>query len=68
MKNIDKALAHIITFLYRAMGIGADGWYEVAGAWAKGAGLLDGLNTEVSNKVPCPRSDVVLFLYRKLGK
>ncbi len=59
--------AHIITFLYRTLGIGADGWYKEAGAWAKGAGLLDGLTLEVSPKVICPRADVVLFLYRKLA-
>ena len=60
--------AHIITFLYRTLGIGTNGWYEEAGAWAKGAGLLDGLSIEVAPGVFCPRCDVVLFLYRQLGK
>ena len=60
--------AHIITFLYRTLGIGTNGWYEEGGAWAKGAGLLDGLNTEVAPGVECPRCDVVLFLYRQLAK
>ena len=59
--------AHILTFLYRALGIGANGWYEVAEAWAKGAGLLDGLDVTVAPGVECPRCDVVLFLYRKLA-
>ncbi len=58
--------AHIITFLYRTMGIGADGWYAVAEAWAKGAGLLDGLSITVMPGVDCPRCDVVLYLYRAL--
>jgi hypothetical protein len=49
------------------MGIGDNGWYQVAEAWAKGAGLLDGLKTTVAPGVDCPRCDVVLFLYRQLG-
>jgi hypothetical protein len=61
--------AHIITFLYRTLGIGPDGWRDgVAAAWAQGAGLLDGLSIEVAPGVFCPRCDVVLFLYRQLGK
>ena len=60
--------AHILTFLYRTLGIGDNGWYEEAGAWAKDAGLLDGLTLAVSPEVDCPRADVVLFLYRQLGK
>ena len=58
--------AHIITFLYRTLGIGDNGWYDVAGAWATGKGLLDGLDLKVDPKTPCPRADVVLFLYRAL--
>ena len=60
--------AHILTFLYRTLGIGDNGWYEEAGAWAKDAGLLDGLTLAVSPEVDCPRADVVLFLYRQLAK
>ncbi len=60
--------AHIITFLYRTMGIGANGWYAVAEAWAQGAGLLNGLNVTVAPGVDCPRSDVVLFLCRALAE
>ena len=59
--------AHIITFLYRTLGIGDNGWYDVAGAWATGKGLLDGLDLKVDPKTPCPRADVVLFLYRALN-
>ena len=65
--NQTCSTAHIITFLYRTMGIGDNGWYQVAEAWAKGAGLLDGLKTTVAPGVDCPRCDVVLFLYRQLG-
>ena len=60
--------AHIITFLYRTMGLGANGWYEVAEAWAIGAGLLENVGLSVDPREQCPRSCVVLFLYRVLGK
>ena len=60
--------AHIITFLYRTMGIGPNGWYKEAEEWARGAGLLDGLDITVAPGVDCPRSDVVLYLFRELGK
>ncbi len=66
--NQTCSTAHILTFLYRTMGVGDDGWYAVAEAWAKGAGLLDGLEIEVAPKVDCPRCDVVLFLCRQLAK
>lgn len=66
--NQTCSTAHIITFLYRAMGVGADGWYEAASTWANFSGLLEGLEIKVSPKVDCPRSDVVLFLYRKLAE
>ena len=58
--------AHILTFLYRSMGAGADGWYLEARAWAVGAGLLQDLDVEVAPGVDCPRGDVVLFLYRAI--
>ena len=60
--------AHILTFLYRTLGIGADGWYQVAEAWAQGAGLLDGLDLTVAPGVDCLRCDVVYFLFRALEK
>ena len=60
--------AHILTFLYRTLGIGADGWYQVAAAWAQGAGLLDGLDLTVAPGVDCLRCDVVYFLFRALEK
>ena len=59
--------AHIVTFLYRTMGIGADGWYEIAEAWAQGAGLLKGMSAAVAPGVDCPRAGVVQLLYRALG-
>lgn len=56
--------AHIITFLYRACGIGSNGWYEEARGWAKGAGLLDNTGLSVSPEENCPRGAVVTFLNR----
>ncbi len=66
--NQTCSTAHIITFLYRTMGIGENGWYQVAEAWAQGAGLLKGLDVTIAPGVECPRCDVVLFLYRQLGE
>ncbi|MBQ2157903.1 MAG: S-layer homology domain-containing protein, partial [Oscillospiraceae bacterium] len=56
--------AHIITFIYRAVNKGADGWYEEAANWAATETLiLSGTPREISDKVKCPRCDVVTFLY-----
>ncbi len=56
--------AHIITFLYRTLGKGSDGWYQEAGNWASSNGLLDRTGLTVSPSVDCPRGAVVTFLYR----
>ncbi len=66
--NQTCSTAHILTFLYRTMGVGVDGWYEIAEAWAKGAGLLEDLEIKVAPGVECPRCDVVLFLCRALAE
>ena len=60
--------AHIITFLYRAAGIGENGWYEDAKNWASGAGLLNGTNISVAPDENCPRGAVVTFLERMYNK
>ena len=57
--------AHILTFLYRTLEIGADGWYEDAGAWAEKDGLLKDTGLTANPKVNCPRGAVVTFLYRE---
>jgi uncharacterized membrane protein YgcG len=56
--------AHIITFLYRSIYTGRDGWYTEAGDWANGFGMLSetGLLTDPNEN--CPRGAVVTFLYR----
>ncbi|MBQ3577193.1 MAG: leucine-rich repeat protein [Firmicutes bacterium] len=58
--------AHIITFLYRTLGIGEDGWYEKAAAWAEENGLLSDTGFVTAPGVNCPRAAVVTFLYREL--
>ena len=60
--------AHIITFLYRAMDMGSDGWYQEAKTWASGEGLLEGTGIQVDPKENCPRGAVVTFLERAYGK
>ena len=59
--------AHIITFLYRTLGIGPDGWYEESAKWAEDEGLLEGTGLTAKPGVNCPRGAVVTFLYRELG-
>jgi len=58
--------AHMVTFLYRTLGIGSDGWYKEAAAWAEKEGLLTGTGANVIPSENCPRSNVVTFLYREL--
>ncbi|MBR0139014.1 MAG: S-layer homology domain-containing protein [Firmicutes bacterium] len=57
--------AHILTFLYRAVGAGEDGWYEEAQAWAEESGLLEGTYTDTFDvNGDCPRANVIEYLYR----
>ncbi len=57
--------AHILTFLYRAVGAGKDGWYEEALNWADNSEIILG-SFEGTNDVKsdCPRKNVVYYLYR----
>lgn len=56
--------AHMITFIYRAVNEGADGWYEEAAKWAAEETLiLGGTPRDIDDKTPCPRCDAVTFLY-----
>jgi len=66
--NATCSSAHIITFLYRALGEGENGWYEEAKGWAKGAGLLKDTPISVTPEELCPRGAVVTFLNRAYGK
>ena len=60
--------AHIVTFLYRTKNPGMDGWNGEAAAWAADSnGKPFGVDIAVNNATPCPRCNVVQFLY-KLSK
>ena len=61
---------HIVTFLYRSMNPGKDGWDGEAAQWAcqSYAGKPFGVDIEVNNWTDCPRRDVVVFLYRANAK
>ena len=59
--------AHILTFLYRAFGIGADGYYQDAAKWANDENLLKDTGVTVDPTEDCSRANVVTFLYRKLA-
>ena len=65
--DLTLSTAHIATFLYRTLGIGADGWYAEAADWAAQEGLLDDTGLTVDPGVDCPRGVVVTFLYRELA-
>ena len=56
--------AHIITFLYRTMGIGEDGWGAESRDWAFGEELTAQTGLTIDKDEECPRSAVVAFLYR----
>ena len=60
---------HIVTFLYRTKNPGMDGWNGEAAAWASQGygGKPFGVDIAVNNTTPCPRCNVVQFLY-KLSK
>ena len=62
--------AHVLTFLWRSTGSPsptgkgayAGSWYADALAWADESGILNGASFTPTS--PCPRSDIVSFLYR----
>ena len=56
--------ADTLTFLYRAYGVGTDGWYEEAGKWAEQNGLLQNTGAHPVPSEQCPRANIVTFLYR----
>ena len=67
---------HIVTFLYRALNPGqggaSGGWDGAAESWARQndpgkANLPFGVNIAVSDDTPCPRGDVVTFLFEALA-
>ncbi len=57
---------HIVTFLYRTKNPGKDGWNGEASDWAGNSygGRPFGVDIVVNNTTPCPRCNVVQFLYK----
>ncbi|MBR2667813.1 MAG: SH3 domain-containing protein [Oscillospiraceae bacterium] len=64
--DVTLSTAHITTFLYRALGIGTDGWYQDAAKWADDWNLTELIDLDIAPGVDCPRGVVVTFLYRAL--
>ena len=64
--NTTLSTQHIITFLYRTLNPGKDGWSGEAVAWAgkDNGGKPFGVDIAVDNKTDCPRWCVVQFLYK----
>ena len=65
----DCTYGHILTFIYRALGEPGDyngpKWYSGAVEFAKENGLIDGAPAgELDVDAPCPRRDIVTYLYR----
>ena len=60
--------AEILTFLFRAVGAGTNGYYEEAANWAEGLGLLTDTGLAVNPTTPCPRKAIVTYLHRIYGK
>ncbi len=60
--------AHIVTFLYRAMGIGKNGWGEESRNWAVNAGLIEKTGLSINSEEACPRGAVVYFLFNCFAK
>ncbi len=69
---------HILTFLHRANGSPdakttdltkswAESWYKQSVSWADGSGLLGILRDGFDPTAPCPRGDMVEFLFRNAG-
>jgi len=60
--------AHIITFIWRTAGWpndnGSELWYTDAVNWAQKEDLLSGTARAFAPGDPCPRADVVTYLYR----
>ena len=67
--NDTLSTQHIITFLYRTLNPGKDGWDGEAAAWAgkDDGGKPFGVDIAVNNKTDCPRWCVVQFLYKVLN-
>ncbi|MBE6659747.1 MAG: S-layer homology domain-containing protein [Ruminococcaceae bacterium] len=63
----DCSTAEILTFLFRSVGAGSNGYYEEAAEWAEYLDLLKDTGLEVNPTTPCPRKAIVSFLYGIYG-
>jgi len=59
--------AEILTFLFRSVGAGSNGYYEEAAEWAESLDLVFITGLTVDPTVPCPRKAIVSFLYGIYG-
>ena len=70
--NMTCSRAHIVTFLYRTAGepnkTGTGTWYTDAVNWANANKIITGTAEVFNPSADCPRSDVVLYLFRQLAK
>ncbi len=65
--NGTLSIAHMVTFLYRTLGIGTDGWYSEAANWALNINLTEDVTYTINPNIDCPRYAVVLMLWRTVG-
>lgn len=65
--DMECSTAIILTFLFRAVGAGDNGWYEEAAAWAESLDIVYITGLTVDPVTPCPRKAIVSFLYRIYG-
>lgn len=59
--------AEILTFLYRSVGAGDNGYYQEAAAWAESYNLVKVTGLAVNPTTLCPRKAIVSFLYGIYG-
>ena len=65
--DMECSTAIILTFLFRAVGAGDNGWYEEAAAWAESLDIVYITGLTVDPVTPCPRKAIVSFLYSIYG-
>ena len=63
----DCSTAEILTFLFRSVGAGTNGYYEEAAKWAESHNLVQVTGLNVHPTTPCPRKAIVTFLYGIYG-
>jgi hypothetical protein len=63
----DCSTAEILTFLFRSVGAGTNGYYEEAAKWAESHNLVQVTGLNVNPTTPCPRKAIVTFLYGIYG-